>query len=264
MLGETNGEKNSIVMQIMENQGVDISQVHARINEIVSETVEVEVDISQNDTNTPQNVEVEVDISQNDTNTPQNVEVEVDISQNDTNTPQNVEVEVDISQNDTNTPQNNDTNDSKSKIPKNPYSPSPRQILITRLILLLVVVMLIGYWFYGWWNRPKTINLTTFLQLVKAEEVAHIEVKDNLVTATKDNGEKVKTYIEPNMGIYQQLKSADIEVDNSQVSIQVRPSGTFRSLLLNVIQWVIIIVLVIILAVPLYRLYFCLIKKKIT
>ena len=81
-------EGEGVAVRVLENLGVDLSKVPTLINEMLLETVEVEVDVSRNDSNTPQN---------NETNTPQNDETNT--PQNDeTNTPQNDE---------TNTPQNN-------------------------------------------------------------------------------------------------------------------------------------------------------------
>ncbi|MCH2051349.1 MAG: ATP-dependent metallopeptidase FtsH/Yme1/Tma family protein, partial [Trichodesmium sp. ALOHA_ZT_67] len=149
----------------------------------------------QNDeTNTPQN---------DGTNTPQN---------DGTNTPQNDGTNA--PQNDgTSAPQNDDINESKLKEAKNSYT--PQQIAVGCLVWLLLGVLL-SFFIYSWFLAPKTIDLTTFLQLVKAEKVVEIEVKDNLVTTKKKDGKKVKTYIESNIGIYQQLKSAGIEVDTSK------------------------------------------------
>ncbi|MDE5119971.1 MAG: hypothetical protein O4965_07480, partial [Trichodesmium sp. St19_bin1] len=186
-----------------------------------------------NETNTPQNNDTNTPTPQNnETNTPQNDETSA--PQNDeTNTPQNDE---------TSAPQNSDTNESKLKETKDSYTP---QQIAGGCLILLSLGGILCFFIYGWFKTPKTIDLTTFLQLVKAEKVVDIEVKDNLVTTTKKDGKKVKTYIESNIGIYQQLKSAGIEVDNSKVSIQIKPSANLQSFIFSAIPWVFIVILVI-------------------
>ena len=124
----------------------------------------------QNDeTNTPQNNDTNTPTPQNnETNTPQNDETSA--PQNDeTNTPQNDE---------TSAPQNSDTNESKLKETKDSYTP---QQIAGGCLILLSLGGILCFFIYGWFKTPKTIDLTTFLQLVKAEKVVDIEVKDNLV-----------------------------------------------------------------------------------
>lgn len=70
-------------------------------------------------------------------------------------------------------------------------------------------------------KKSTEVDLTTFLELVENEKIKRIELEENLATATKDDGQKIKTYIEDNVGIYEQFNNAGIKVDNSKLSIKI-------------------------------------------
>ncbi|MCA2554370.1 MAG: AAA family ATPase [Microcystis sp. M04BS1] len=95
-------------------------------------------------------------------------------------------------------------------------------------------------------TNPSLVDLTTFLNLIKADSITAIEVQDNLVTAAKKDGEKIKVYIDSNTGIYNLLKDVTPEADISKISIIIKPRSDFN---LTIIPLYILVILFLILVI---------------
>jgi ATP-dependent 26S proteasome regulatory subunit len=100
-----------------------------------------------------------------------------------------------------------------------------QQTFLGCLIWTLLGMLLSGLVWYFFFYKPQknVVDLTTFIEQVRQGKVKHIDVQNDLVQWTQKDDQQFKTYLEPEVSIYEQLNYAKIDLDSSKLTIRVQP-----------------------------------------
>ena len=103
--------------------------------------------------------------------------------------------------------------------------------------IISFVAALVIFIIFRWWTAPEQVDLTDFVASIKAGEVEHIKVYEKYIVGRKKNGDKIKSFSLPEVGVYQQLQDAGVSLADTKYSVEVVRKKWYQSVTL----WVVIL-----------------------